>query len=63
MRAWLARQERRRGLTPECSGNASLSNHEPDAVTYSFDHAFETTSPRERAVLVRERARRTVRVE
>ena len=28
-----------------------------------FDHALETTSPRERAVLVRERARRTVRVE
>ena len=28
-----------------------------------FDHALETTSPRERAVLVRERARRTVRLE
>src|SRR6266511_1296688 len=28
-----------------------------------FDHALEITSPRERAVLVRERARRTVRVE
>src|SRR5258708_7025496 len=34
-----------------------------DAVPYSFDHAFETKSPRERAVLVRERARGTVRVE
>jgi hypothetical protein len=51
------------GHTLECGGNALLLNHEQTRRPIFSDHAFETTSPRERAVLIREGARRTVRAE
>jgi|SRR5580704_1204911 hypothetical protein len=59
----LARQERCARPYAWMRRQRSLVEPRTERRPIPFDHAFETRSPRERAVLVQERARRTVRVE